>query len=111
MRRRGTLRLREGLRDWAWRQGALHNLSPGAHRLLLWLAEQANLLDYTACYSQHDIARTLGVHPSGITRLRRGLEQRALVTTEEAVGVGLGRQLEWKLHYEHPDRPGENPGQ
>lgn len=95
---------RDRLRDWAWRQSAISNLSASSHRLLLWLVEQANLEDLTLHISQHDIARAIAVHPSGISRLRATLEARGLVTTVPAVGVGLGRQLEWRINLDRTKR-------
>lgn len=88
---------RDRLRDWAWRKGVECGLSPGSHRLLLWLVEQVELGELTLHTSNSDIGRALGLHWSGITALRRRLADAGLVRVEVAVAVGLGRQMEWQL--------------
>lgn len=88
---------RDQLRDWAWRQGVERELAAGSHRMLLWLVEQVELADLTLHISNSDIARSLGVHWSRVTHLRRRLVTAKLLRVDAAVAVGLGRQLEWVL--------------
>ena len=85
------------LRRFAWEASLTHGLSAPSHRLLLWLAEHVDMQTLTYYGPQARVARRLGVHHTGLIRLRRVLEAKGLVETEVPTTVGLGYELEWRL--------------
>lgn len=87
---------RQQLRRKAWEVGRTHHLSSASHRLFLWLAEHVDMNTLTYYGPQMSIAKHLGVHWTGVSRLRRLLETKGLLETEVPTTVGLGYQMEWR---------------